>query len=178
MNKVQTKKFVSVVESLDSAHLAILATAVDPDAVASSLALKFLMEKLNPMLKISIFYGGEIGHPQSRAMFTRYSLNEHVHPDLEFNHSSFDHLALVDSSKVDDPRFRGMNEVKPIIVIDHHSESTVEDTDGNFIWIEPVGATATLITELAVSLKDKIEFRSYGDARLGYLFRHESFQQS
>lgn len=148
-----SEQFKKIVQTL-TGRVAIIATAVDPDAVSSSLALKLIIEQLNDGLDgITIFYGGEIGHPQSRAMFQRYTLGDTMKPADTFNQADFQHIALVDSSMVSDARCKGMDNVSPTIVIDHHNETTVVKSEENFVWIEPVSATATLITELMQDLK-------------------------
>lgn len=150
------EKFKEIVANLKG-DLAIFATAVDPDAIASALALRHIIEHLNShqekQFKITIFYGGIVGHPQTRAMFSTYSLHEHVHPSENFDRSKFSHIALVDSSKLIDSRCPAINNIEPLIVIDHHSESSIPESQNTFIWIESVNATATLITELARELK-------------------------
>ncbi len=154
-NPTISDMFKDVVGKL-SGKLAIFATAVDPDAVASALALKLIIEFLNKNVEeIIIFFGGDIGHPQSRAMFQRYNLADLLVPAQRFNKDHFEHIALVDSSSVTDTRCEAVKDLSPVIVIDHHNEPSVTQNNDVFVWVEPVSATATLITELMQELDIK-----------------------
>lgn len=147
-----SEKFKTTACKLEG-KLAIFATAVDPDAIASALALKLLIEHMNANIEeVAIFYGGEIGHPQSRAMFQRYNLADHIMPARKFIKEHYQHIALVDSSSVNDARCEEIANLEPIIVIDHHNEPSIPKSEDMFVWIEPVSATATLITELMKEL--------------------------
>ncbi|MDQ3018820.1 MAG: DHH family phosphoesterase [bacterium] len=148
------EKFKLIVEKMKG-KIAIFATAVDPDAIASALALKLIIESINPNITIDIFYGGEIGHPQSRAMFSRNNLSDKLKHASEYpsKASEYQYAALVDSSKTSDERCEGVQDLNPIIVIDHHNESPITETEDSFIWIEPVSATATLMTKLLQKFK-------------------------
>jgi nanoRNase/pAp phosphatase (c-di-AMP/oligoRNAs hydrolase) len=57
--------------------------------------------------EVAIFYGGDVGHPQSRSMFQRYTLQEFMQPSENFRKEDFQHIALVDSSLVSDARCKG-----------------------------------------------------------------------
>jgi len=158
MIKAKVNQFKNVVSNL-SGNMAIFATAFDLDAVVSGLALKHILENINKDLRIDIFYGGDIGSSQSRAIVATYNLNEYISQAKYYKKESYQYVALVDSSNTTDARCEGVNDIDPVIVIDHHRESHLTESENKFFWIDNVNATATLITELAHELK--INFPSY-----------------
>jgi nanoRNase/pAp phosphatase (c-di-AMP/oligoRNAs hydrolase) len=107
-----------------------------------------------------ILYTGQPGAEQNQVIIDRYGLTTHMFPlerfwpdgGKESYDNSNDVYILVDSCSPDDGRLGpAAGKIKPIIVIDHHCGMAPDQTDDNFIWIERVGACATMM----VSILDK-----------------------
>ena len=122
----------------------ILIAQIDPDALGSAFAMRFLLEKRFGE-KTAIFYAGGWGHPQNRAIANKFDLKNQM--KLVSGLEADQNIILVDSSLGKDGRFLG-REFSPIIVVDHHRSSDLEETEDSFIWIENVGSASTLMTEL------------------------------
>lgn len=148
-------RFKAIVEGLRDRVL-ILITQVDPDAMGAAFALMKILTTLNPKCRCCITYCGAIGHPQNRAICNRFGLRGKMASIVEFDHGDlpeFD-IVLVDSSSADESRIpEKFRPIKPKIVIDHHRGADIHEKDGNFVWIEEVGAVSTLISELAEEAK-------------------------
>ncbi|MDP8214149.1 MAG: DHH family phosphoesterase [Candidatus Euphemobacter frigidus] len=114
----------------------------DPDSLASSGALQYLLEQ-KAGISSTIAYGGILGREENR---TFKKLMQIKAVRLRSTHfKRFSSLALIDcqpgSGNVTLPPTE-----KPLIVIDHHSRK--KSTRGDFIDIQPdCGATATILVE-------------------------------
>lgn len=122
----------------------ILIAQIDPDALGSAFAMRYLLEKRFGE-KAHIYYTGGWGHPQNRAIANKFDLKSQMKAISELE--TDENIVLVDSSLGKDGRFLG-REFSPIIVVDHHRSSDLEETEDTLIWIENVGSAATLMTEL------------------------------
>lgn len=117
----------------------------DPDAMGSAIGFRELVNSIDSNIETEILYPGRISHHENRAF--RAVL------DVEFNiinkkeDINGDIIVLVDHSEI-----RGIegvcDEVKPDIIIDHHSENEIS-SDCNFCYSnDNMGACSTIITEL------------------------------
>lgn len=135
----------------------IVMTQVDPDALASGFAMAFVLRELG-VEAVRIYTCGGIGHPQNRVIVNRYNLTREMislsegDDSQELPQGEDDRLVLVDSSSVMDNRVPTEIEREPLIVVDHHRGSELQQEEDNFIWIEDVGSTATLMNELMGAL--------------------------
>ncbi len=120
----------------------------DPDAIASALSLKKIVEHFGSVGEI--IYGGEIGHEENRALVNLLGLS--LTPISKVRDlRGYSKIALVEAS------IPGENNplpksITPDIVIDHHQvdESKVK---AEYKDIRPeVGATSTILTEYLVHL--------------------------
>ena len=152
MNKGIGEKFQSLVSSLVG-PVNILITQVDPDALASAFTLAYLIRLVRKENMVRVFYGGAISHAQNRTICNRLGLLDRMIPAAKMTEDDFKNLALVDSSMTMDGRCFKDRKLEPVIVIDHHRGGDVVQTGYNFVWIDEVGACATLLTELCVFLK-------------------------
>lgn len=147
-------KFKRIVESLHG-QANILVTQVDPDAVGSAVIMAKVLEVLG--CKAKIHYSGDFGHPQNRSIANKFNLADEMQAipldraERKDYFAKLSNFILVDSSLGTDSRV-GIT-VDPMIVIDHHRGSDLEDTDDKFIWIEDVGSACTLVTELIRDLE-------------------------
>jgi nanoRNase/pAp phosphatase (c-di-AMP/oligoRNAs hydrolase) len=140
-----------VLGSLPDAECRIVFTQFDPDAVGSAVALKAILEH-HFKRRVTILYCGAIGHPQNLFLCTRYNLKQLVVPIQSAPVACDGVTILVDSCSTTDKRIPQGLVLKPRMVFDHHVEDNGRvDRDG-LVWIDNVGATAVLITELAQHL--------------------------
>ncbi len=115
----------------------------DPDAIASAVALRYLLtEKLG--LESQILYRGLVGRAENRALlkYLGYPLQHLVGSDLSFENP----IALVDTQPG-----AGNNpfppELKASIVIDHHPRCAAT-SEATFVDVRPaVGSASTIMTE-------------------------------
>lgn len=141
----------------------ILATQLDPDALASALGLQHLILKVTGH-KLPVVYSGAIGHPQNRALINACGLGALITKLSDFGNAVNEgRPLLVDSSTSRDVRLPvTMLPLIPRVVIDHH-RGDFEDGGGEgdqYFWIDgTVGAASTLIIELAVALEVQLPDR-------------------
>lgn len=139
----KSDKIDKVIKNENSVSI-IMHNNPDPDAMGSAIGFKELVDNIDSDVETEILYPGRISHHQNRAF--RAVL------DVEFNiikkkeDINGDIIVLVDHSEI-----RGIeecNEIKPDIIIDHHSDSKISN-DCNFSYSnEDIGACSSIITEL------------------------------
>jgi nanoRNase/pAp phosphatase (c-di-AMP/oligoRNAs hydrolase) len=132
----------------------IIITQVDPDALGAAFGLREILKSFEVRDEnITIFYSGNINHPQNGILINRFGLIERKFQQVSrsFNPEDFQ-IALVDSSQDIDPRFCAKI-LSPKIVIDHHRGSTVKEGEDSFFYLDEVGAASTLVSELLFALK-------------------------
>jgi len=137
--------------------LNILIAQFDPDAVASALGLSLIVKELADM-ESSVYYFGNIGHPQNRCLVNKYDLKRKIIPFENGDIESGD-IALVDSYDIKDGRITVQTDLSaPKIIIDHHrgEASNSQKEKVEFSWIEDIGAASTMVVELLKEL-DNIE---------------------
>lgn len=145
--------FQGLCETLTNApHPSIVIAQVDPDAVASAFALRFILQKKIGE-SIPIFYAGSVAHPQNRSILNKYNLLAsmqeitHMKDDLPYS------VVLVDSNRKSDSRASRLANCDIVGVFDHHRDSDI-DKDSCFMWMDDVGSCSTLIAELAHTVLD------------------------
>lgn len=107
----------------------------DPDAMASAAALQWLFGKWE--IESTIFYEGEISHPQNTAMANLLGIT--MSPLDDYKPANFSKTVCVD--------FSGQGkDIKFDAIIDHHRVAVPDNT--SFVCVEPVGAAATLVWEM------------------------------
>ncbi|MCC7004635.1 DHH family phosphoesterase [Candidatus Nomurabacteria bacterium] len=142
---------LEVLKSLKG-QVSILITQVDPDALASAMALRHLCRQVNQELvgsKLKIFYCGSVSHPQNRAVVYKFELGSKMLPISAATQSDLENILLVDSSSMNDGRIPdGMKVPVPKVVVDHHRGGNVPEGEGRFVWVEDIGACSTMFIEL------------------------------
>ncbi|WP_456487318.1 NAD-binding protein [Candidatus Alkanophaga liquidiphilum] len=112
----------------------------DPDAIASALALRYIMKENG--ICADILYGGIIGHQVNRAFVNLLGIEmRRIESDVLREYSKF---ALIDAT------VPGSNNSLPAgtkvsIIIDHHPASN--GVDAEFYDREELGATSTILTK-------------------------------
>jgi nanoRNase/pAp phosphatase (c-di-AMP/oligoRNAs hydrolase) len=135
--------------------LIVLQDNPDPDAIASAVALRKIVNKMAG-LKCSIAHGGTIGRGENRALVRYLDLNL-----LDLNavdRTKFDIIAMVDTQPA-----TGNNslppDVTPELVIDHHRPRP-ETREADIYDIRPsYGATATILTEYLCASATEIDIQ-------------------
>lgn len=116
----------------------------DPDAIASSMALKMIVEHLGATADIA--YGGEIGH-QKNKVFVNILDVDLLHID-EYNKyllRGYDIIAFVDHSSESTTSILPLD-TTPDIIIDHH-QSTLDYPDSFKDIRSSIGAVSTMMCE-------------------------------
>lgn len=129
---------------LDQGRLLILTHHnPDPDCLASSSALQFLLKRRRG-IDATAAYSGVIGRAENRAMVRILDLP--LHPITDINFDDFKYIALIDAQP------RTGNTAVPddrdvYIVIDHHPLREQTKSVPFYEVTQELGATATLLTE-------------------------------
>lgn len=124
----------------------------DPDAIASGITLKRIIEKEGK--KADIFYGGEIGHEENRAMVNLMGLNL-MHISSIKDIRDYPIIALIEATHPGENNSLPKN-VTPNIVIDHHP-SDLSQIKSEFYDIRPnVGANSSILAEYLIGLDMEI----------------------
>jgi len=126
----------------------------DPDAIASAVALKRLLENRVRNLTVDIGHGGIVGRAENRELVKAIRAN--IRPLTELDLAAYEAFALVDTQ----PR-TGNNSLpigkKPLVVVDHHPirretrRVKFHDVRTRF------GATATMMYEYLKTARAKLE---------------------
>ena len=135
---------------LDEGRLLILThDNPDPDCIASSAAMKFLLREERG-LEATTAYSGIIGRAENRAMVRLLDLPMKHVSQIEF--ADYRYIALIDAQpRTGNTAVPADREVN--IVIDHHPLRD-QTTQSDFYEVAPeLGATATLLTEYLRLLK-------------------------
>jgi nanoRNase/pAp phosphatase (c-di-AMP/oligoRNAs hydrolase) len=124
----------------------------DPDAIGSAYGLSWFIKKLNSGVATSIFYGGEISHPQNRTFVNLLNIQM---KRVDNNPKEYEDYALkifVDVASSGKKNLQSVT-IEPDIIIDHHEDNP----EGDYILkdIRVMGATATIICDYI--LKSELE---------------------
>jgi nanoRNase/pAp phosphatase (c-di-AMP/oligoRNAs hydrolase) len=136
------QKLIEIIRKADNGIAIVTQNNPDPDAIASALSLKRIVEEQGA--KADIIYGDEIGHDENKAMINLLGIE--MKPASRVNIKSYSIIALIESSipAVNNPLTR---DTIPNIVIDHHPVD-MKKVKGDYIDIRPeVGATSTILTQ-------------------------------
>lgn len=146
MRKSSSALVDTIKEAGDKGVAIFLQDNPDPDAIASGMALKRIVEKYD--IKAELYYGGNIGHQQNKALVNLLNaqLFQLCMPAEAMNIvRSFGKVALVEASQPSKnnilPEY-----VVPDIIFDHH-QTDLDLVKGRFIDIRTkIGANSTILT--------------------------------
>lgn len=113
----------------------------DPDAIGSAIGLCWLMKKVNAQTSSTIYYGGEVSHPQNRTLVNLLNIQmKRVQAKKEYEEYAL--KVFVDVASAGQKNLQS-TKVVPDIIIDHHEDNP----DGDYILkdIRVIGATATIV---------------------------------
>ena len=135
---------------------------VDPDALAATEATAAFSEKIKPNnKKMKFYYCGGVGRKQNKVIMEYFGLDIKYSHITEYVPEAGDRLIYVDSHKKDGRFAHILEDIEPVIIIDHHQITDGEDlteSENQFILIEKAGSTATLIYELMLNEIFSLDF--------------------
>jgi nanoRNase/pAp phosphatase (c-di-AMP/oligoRNAs hydrolase) len=151
-SRKKLKELKRIISEADKGIAIITQNNPDPDAIATALTLKRIIEAQEKTAEI--IYGGEIGHEENRALVNLVGIQLN-HISKVKNLRDYSKIALIEAS------IPGQNnpldkDVTPDIIIDHHQVETKE-VKGDYIDIRPeVGASSTIMTNYLIHLHQEI----------------------
>jgi nanoRNase/pAp phosphatase (c-di-AMP/oligoRNAs hydrolase) len=146
----------------------IIIAQIDPDAIGAAFGMQEVLGQLGQTSHI--YYQGRVGHPQNEMLCSKLGLMSRMRPmpkpgpdnvlEAMAIAPSLTNVVLVDSNRAKDSRLPF--ELEPIIVVDHHKGSDIEDSNDVFLWLdEEAGAACTLVAELLSEITPETwEFKS------------------
>ncbi|MDJ0838247.1 MAG: DHH family phosphoesterase [Acidobacteriota bacterium] len=118
----------------------------DPDAIGSANGLCWLIKKVNSNVATTIFFGGEVSHPQNRTLVNLLNIQmKRVSKDADYE--EYDLKIFVDVASAGKKNLQSVH-IQPDIIIDHHEDNP----EGDYILkdIRVIGATATIICDYII----------------------------
>lgn len=123
-------------------NFTIVITQVDPDAIGAAFGMDLILGGGN-----TIIYSGGVSHAQNRALCNRFNLLSQMTHVRDVSMEQLENVVLVDSCKGNDSRFPF--QLDPLIMIDHHLETDLKDSNKVFYWLDSkVGSASTMVCEL------------------------------
>jgi nanoRNase/pAp phosphatase (c-di-AMP/oligoRNAs hydrolase) len=143
-----------VTEHTSTGPFAIIVAQIDPDAIGSAFGMQEVLNLLGA--SSNIYYMGRVGHPQNEALCNKFGLMGRMRP---MPGEKPDNIVLVDSSRGKDSRVPYL--MSPVIVVDHHGRTDLEEGENTFIWVdETAGSSCTMVAEiLSDVVPEKWEFK-------------------
>jgi nanoRNase/pAp phosphatase (c-di-AMP/oligoRNAs hydrolase) len=129
---------------------------VDPDAIASIMAIEWICNKINPNVETMGFFDGVISHPQNVAMVNL--LDPKIQSIVEYDPKNWDLKILVDTVPLN--AGVGNNQISFSIVVDHHKEIPNGGFSGLFINLKAGSCCGTiyhLMKSLNFEFNDEID---------------------
>ncbi len=149
------KNIQQIIEKQNKLNIVI--TQVDPDAMASGFAIKYILSKVYKFTNVEIYICGNISHPQNKTIANYFNLISQMKNIKEIETDK--PFGFVDSHDLIDSRLSiELNPENLFFIIDHHRGEVSKLLNKNCsIWIDEVGAASTLITELIQSCEISFE---------------------
>lgn len=124
----------------------------DPDAIASALTFKRIVEKMGK--NADIIYGGEIGYDENKALVNLLGVEAVPIAKIK-NIGDYSKIVLIEAS-IPGENNSLPKEFNPDIIIDHHPYDA-KKISADYIDIRPnLGATSTILTEYLTGLDFEI----------------------
>jgi nanoRNase/pAp phosphatase (c-di-AMP/oligoRNAs hydrolase) len=146
--KKNLKRLVSIIEEASKKIAIVVQDNPDPDAIASAMSLKRIIETMGK--GVDIIYGGKIGYEENKALINLLRIDTVPIAKIK-DIGSYSKVALIEAS------IPGENnclpkDVRPDIIIDHHPYDPAK-VSADYIDIRPeLGATSTIMTEYLTEL--------------------------
>ena len=150
--KRSLKKLGSIIKQATKGIAIVTHDNPDPDAIASSMTLKRIVQKMGK--SADIIYGGEIGYDENKALINLLGI-EAVPIAKITNIRDYSKIALIEAS-IPGENNSLPKEIRPDIIIDHHPFDATK-VSADYIDIRPeLGATSTILTEYLTKLDFEI----------------------
>jgi nanoRNase/pAp phosphatase (c-di-AMP/oligoRNAs hydrolase) len=146
--KKNLKRLGTIVKEANKTIAIVVQDNPDPDAIASAMSLKRIIEKMGK--DADIIYGGKIGYEENKALINLLEI-ETVPISRIKDIGGYSKVALIEAS-VPGENNSLPKEVRPDIIIDHHPYDPAK-ISADYIDIRPeLGATSTIMTEYLTEL--------------------------
>ncbi|MFA6227995.1 MAG: DHH family phosphoesterase [Patescibacteria group bacterium] len=153
MEADRLEKFKHVLEQMKENPLVVILTHLDPDSMASAEAMRFIAKSVG-IEQITVLYCDESTDEQNEAIINKLALDRRMQPiDSWVDFPAGNNYVMVDANSPSDSRLKhAKDKLKLTMVIDHHRNDKIKETDDDFIWLENFGACATMMCELIAGL--------------------------
>ncbi|MBI5376655.1 MAG: DHH family phosphoesterase [Candidatus Schekmanbacteria bacterium] len=122
----------------------------DPDSIASSMALKYLLKKAKKV-NVTIGYGGNVGRSENTNMLELLKIKMFTFDQINLN--KINKVAMIETAPDGTTSYRG--KIAPCIIIDHHPHRG--QYNSAFVDIRPeIGANSTILTEYFIYSRYKM----------------------
>jgi len=146
--KRNLKRLGSIIKEAKKTIAIVVHDNPDPDAIASAISLKRIIEKMGKAA--DIIYGGKIGYEENKALINLLEI-EAVPISKIRDIGSYSKVALIEASLPGENNSLPKG-VRPDIIIDHHPYDPAK-ISADYIDIRPeLGATSTIMTEYLTEL--------------------------
>jgi nanoRNase/pAp phosphatase (c-di-AMP/oligoRNAs hydrolase) len=137
------KRLGSIIKEADKTIAIVMQDNPDPDALASAMSLKRIIEKMGK--SADIIYGGKIGYEENKALVNLLDI-EAVPISKIKDFGDYSKIALIEASLAGENNSLP-KEIRPDIIIDHHPYDPAK-ISADYVDIRPeLGATSTIMTE-------------------------------
>ena len=146
--KRNLKRLTSIIDEATGIIAIVTQDNPDPDAIASAMTLKRIIEKMGK--SADIIYGGEIGYEENKALINLLGIEPIPFSKIK-DINKYSKIALVEAS-IPGENNSLPKELRPHIIIDHHPYDPAK-VSADYIDIRPeLGATSTIVTEYLTKL--------------------------
>jgi len=154
--KRNLKRLGSIIGEAKNAIAIVMQDNPDPDALASAMSLKLIIEKMGKTA--DIIYGGKVGYEENKALINLLEIE--AMPIFKIKDiGTYSKVALIEAS-IPGENNSLPKEVRPDIIIDHHPYDPAK-VSADYIDIRPeIGATSTImveyLTELGLEISEEL----------------------
>ncbi len=146
--KKKLDKLRKIISEADKGIAIVTQNNPDPDAIASAVTLKRIIEKLEKTA--DIIYGEEIGHEENRALVNLMGI-QLTHISKVADLRDYSKIALIEAS-VPGQNNPLKSDIVPDIIIDHHP-ADIKRLKGKYVDVRPeVGAASTIMTQYLIHM--------------------------
>ena len=140
--KNKSNELLETVKSCKRLHI-LVHDDPDPDALASSMALEAICKQAG--VDSRVYYGGEIGYKENELFLECTDLDIEGIKNQDEGTLYGSEIAFVDFARVGENNSLPEG-VRAKIIIDHHYTNK-DVSEGDYVEVENIGATSTLMTE-------------------------------
>ena len=146
--KRKLKRLSALLAEADKGIAIVTQDNPDPDAIASAVSLKRIIEKMDKAA--DIIYGGEIGYEENKALVNLLEIEPIPIARIK-DINDYSKIALIEASVPGENNSLPKG-ISPDIIIDHHPYDRTK-VSAEYVDIRPeLGATSTILTEYLTGL--------------------------